>query len=95
MFDRTFFERQFLDQVQAFCREQKIAAPVVELLLDDGSVLRLEAIGQVRENWLALKASAESGNTRLILCPYFSIKRITFSAPTAKSAVVFSLPAKP
>ncbi|MFQ5897944.1 MAG: hypothetical protein ACE5JN_06815 [Candidatus Methylomirabilia bacterium] len=95
MFDRTFFERQFSDQVQLFCREQKIAAPVVELLLDDGSVLRLQAIAQIRENWLALKARLGDAESRMILCPYFSIRRITFSRPSSEKETVFSFPPKP
>ncbi|MFQ5520574.1 MAG: hypothetical protein ACE5FK_04185 [Candidatus Methylomirabilia bacterium] len=95
MFDRTFFERQFSDQVQAFCREQKIAAPVVELLLDDGSVLRLQTIAQIRESWLALKARPDNAELRLILCPYFSIKRITFSKPSSEKEMVLSFPPKP
>lgn len=92
MFDRTFFERQFPDQAQQFCREQKIAAPVVELLLDDGTVLRLKAITQIRESWLGLSAHGEGGKSRLILCPYFTIKRITFAPPSSPSDGVFSLP---
>jgi len=92
MFDRTFFERQFSDQAQQFCREQKIAAPVVELLLDDGTVLRLKAITQIRESWLGLSTHGEGGKSRLILCPYFTIKRITFTPPSSPSDGVFSLP---
>jgi len=95
MFDRTFFERQFFDHAQQFCREQKIPAPVVELLLDDGTVLRLRAVTQIRENWLGLSVYGESSQARLILCPYFTIKRITFAVPASSEDGVLSLPAKP
>lgn len=94
MFDRAFFERQFPDQVQQFCREQKIAAPVVELLLDDGMLLRPRAITQIRESWLGLSVQGEGGEARLILCPYFSIKRITFSIPSSETEAMFSLSPK-
>ena len=94
MFDRAFFERQFLDHVRQFCREQKIAGPVVDLLLDDGSTLRLRAISQIREAWLGLSVYGDGGESRLILCPYFTIKRITFSAPSSAKDGVFSLPEK-
>jgi len=95
MFDRTFFERQFLDHAQQFCREQKVAAPVVELLLDDGTVLRLRAVIQTRENWLGFSAYGEGDHARLILCPYFTIKRISFSVPSSSKDGVFALPPKP
>ena len=95
MFDRAFFERQFPDQLQHFCREQKIAAPVVELLLDDGTVLRPSSIAQIKESWLAFSTYSESGEARLLLCPYFSIKRISFSAPSADTDLVFSLSSRP
>ena len=95
MFDRTFFERQFPDQAQQFCRQQNISAPVVELLLDDGTVLRLRTIVQIRESWLGLSAHGEGGKSRLVLCPYFTIKRITFSAPASAKDAVFSLSQNP
>jgi hypothetical protein len=95
MFDRIFFERQFPDHVRQFCREQKIDAPVVELLLDDGSVLRLRSIGQTRESWLSLSAYANGGQSRLILCPYFTIKRISFAAPSSTKDGLFTLPQNP
>ena len=95
MFDRAFFEGQFLDHVQQFCREKGIVAPVVDLLLDDGSVIRLRAIRKVREGWLALSAYGDGDDSRLILCPYFTIKRITFSTPSSPKDGVLSLPAKP
>jgi len=93
MFDRVFFERQFPDHVRQFCREQKIAAPVVELLLDDGTSLRLRAIQQMRESWLSVTAHGERGDARLIFCPYFTIKRITFVAPSSPKDGTFALPA--
>lgn len=92
MFDRAFFERQFLEHVRQFCREQKISAPVVELLLDDGTTLRLRAIIQIRESWLSLSAHGEGSEARLILCPYFTIKRISFSAPASAKDGVFVPP---
>ena len=92
MFDRTFFERQFLEHVRQFCRDQKISAPVVELLLDDGTVLRLRAIVQTRESWLSLSAHGEGSEAQMIFCPYFTIKRIAFSAPSSAKDGVFSLP---
>ncbi len=95
MFDRIFFDRQFPDHVQQFCREHKIAAPVVDLLLDDGTVLRLRAITQIKESWLSLSAHGEGGAARLIFCPYFTIKRISFSAPSSTKDGTFSLPQKP
>lgn len=90
MFDRIFFERQFSDQTQQFCREQNVAAPVVELLLDDGAVLRLRAITQTRESWLGLSVHGDGGKARLVLCLYFTIKRITFLAPSSAKDGVFS-----
>lgn len=95
MFDRTFFDRQFLDCAQQFCRDHKIAAPVVELLLDDGTAFRLRAIGLIKESWLSLSAHGERGEARVVLCPYFTIKRITFSAPGSPKDGTFALPAKP
>jgi hypothetical protein len=95
MFDRSFFERQFHDQAKQFCREQNIAALVVELLLDDGTMLHLRSITQIRESWLGLSTHGEGGKSRLILCPYFTIKRITFSAPSGAKDAVFSLTPNP
>jgi hypothetical protein len=76
MFDRAFFEQHFLEQARAFARERKITSPVIELLLDDGSVLYVKSLLQTRENWLCLQAHAEDG-PRQIYLPYYSIKRIT------------------
>lgn len=95
MFDRIFFERQFLDFAQQFCRDQKIAAPVVELLLDDGTVLRLRTITQTKESWISLSTHGERGEARMILCPYFTIKRITFAAPASAKDGTFALAPKP
>ncbi|MBI4610583.1 MAG: hypothetical protein HY726_16430 [Candidatus Rokubacteria bacterium] len=95
MFDRIFFERQFPDHVQQFCREQKLAAPVVELLLDDGTVLRLRAINQTRESWLSVTVHGERAEARLIFCPYFTIKRITFGSPSSPKDGTFALAAAP
>jgi hypothetical protein len=85
MFDRTFFEQHFHAQARAFAREHKVASPVVELLLDDGSLLHVKSVLQTRENWLCLSAYDEEG-TRQIYCLYYSIKRITLYAHAPKAA---------
>jgi hypothetical protein len=95
MFDRVFFERQFPDCAREFCRHHRIEAPVIELMLDDGSVLRVKSIGPAREQWLGLVAHSDGGRSTLILCPYFTIKRITFAAPSSSGDVVFTLPPAP
>ncbi|MEK6665083.1 MAG: hypothetical protein AABZ20_01470 [candidate division NC10 bacterium] len=79
MFDRAFFEQHFLDQAKGFARERKIASPVVEFLLDDGSLLYVRSLLQTRENWLCLQAHAEDGPRQIYLL-YYSIKRITLHA---------------
>lgn len=85
MFDRTFFEHHFHDQVRAFARERQVSAPVVELLLDDGNVLYLRSVLQTREHWLCLAAYDDEA-TRQIYCPYFSIRRITLFTRPPKGA---------
>lgn len=85
MFDRTFFEQHFQEQARAFARDHKVASPVVEFLLDDGSVLHVRSLLQTRENWLCLQAYDEEA-TRQIYCPYYSIKRITLFPHPPKSA---------
>ncbi len=85
MFDRTFFEQHFQEQARAFARDHKVASPVVEFLLDDGSVLHVRSLLQTRENWLCLQAYDEEA-TRLIYCLYYSIKRITLLPHPPKSA---------
>ena len=79
MFDRMFFEQQFPEQAKGFARERKIASPVVELLLDDGSILYVRSLLQTRESWLCLLAHAEDGPRQIYLL-YYSIKRITLHA---------------
>lgn len=85
MFDRTFFEQHFSDQTRAFAREHKVQNPVVEFLLDDGSVLHVRSLLQTKENWLCLQAHDEEA-PRQIYCPYYSIKRITLYAQPPKGA---------
>ncbi len=58
---------------------------MVELLLDDGTVLYVRSLLQTKENWLSLQAYDEDG-TRQIYCLYYSIKRITFHAAPPKAA---------
>jgi len=95
MFDRMFFEQQFLEQAKGFARERKIASPVVEFLLDDGSILYVRSLLQTREHWLCLLAHAEDGPRQIYLL-YYSIKRITFHAQAPAAAksrdVGFQLP---
>ena len=95
MFDRAFFEQHFLEQVRGFARERKVASPVVEFLLDDGSVVYVRSVLQMRENWLCLTVHAEDG-PRQVYCLYYSIKRITFHAQAPAAAkprdVGFQLP---
>ena len=95
MFDRMFFEQHFLEQAKGFARERKIASPVVEFLLDDGSVVYVRSVLQTREHWLCLTVHAEDG-PRQVYCPYYSIKRITFHAQAPAAAkprdVGFQLP---
>lgn len=85
MFDRIFFERYFLDQVRQFAKQRQASTPLVEFLLDDGTRLFVTSVSQTTESWLAITGHSENGEERFILCPYFSIRRITFSAPS-KSA---------
>ncbi len=85
MFDRAFFEQHFHEQIRAFSREHKVPAPVVEFLLDDGSILYVRSLIQTKENWLSLSAFEEDG-TRHIYCPYYCIKRITFYARPPRTA---------
>ena len=85
MFDRTFFEQHFRDQARTFAREQKVASPVVEFLLDDGSVLHIRSLLQMKENWLCLSAYDDE-TTRQIYCLYYSIKRITLYPHPPKGA---------
>ena len=88
MFDRIFFERYFVEQVRQFAKQRHAATPVVEFLLDDGTRLFVTSVSQTTESWLSVTGQNEDGEERYILCPYFSIRRITFSAPSksAKSA---------
>ncbi len=86
MFDRIFFERYFIEQVRQFAKQRQASAPVVEFLLDDGTRLFVSGISQTTESWLSITGHSEDGEERFILCPYFSIRRITFSAPSPKSA---------
>jgi hypothetical protein len=93
MFDRIFFEHNFHDLVGKFARSQKIPAPVVEFLLDDGAVVYLRSIEETREGWLAVLVyddepgpHAQGVGARLILSPYFSIKRITLHKSPPKPA---------
>lgn len=85
MFDRIFFERYFLEQARQFVKQRQAQALVVEFLLDDGTRLFVTSVSQTTENWLAITGRGEDGEDRFILCPYFSIRRIAFSAPS-KSA---------
>ena len=85
MFDRTFFEQQFHAQIRAFAREHKVQSPVVEFLLDDGSVLHVRSLLQTKENWLCLQAYDDEAS-RQIYCLYYSIKRITLSSQPPKGA---------
>ena len=85
MFDRTFFEQHFLEQAKSFARDRKVPSPVVEFLLDDGSVLYVRSLLQMKENWLCLQAYDEDA-TRQIYCLYYSIKRITLHAQAPKTA---------
>ncbi len=85
MFDRAFFEQHFSEQAKGFARDRKVPSPVVEFLLDDGSVLYVRSLLQTRENWLCLQAYDEDA-TRQIYCLYYSIKRITFHAQAPKTA---------
>ena len=78
MFDRTFFEQHFHAQARAFAREHKVGSPVVEFLLDDGTVLHVRSLLQTKENWLCLLVYDEEV-TRQIYCLYYSIKRIALS----------------
>ncbi|MBI3028936.1 MAG: hypothetical protein HYY64_05450 [Candidatus Rokubacteria bacterium] len=95
MFDRAFFEQHFLDQARGFARERKIASPVIEFLLDDGSLLYVRSLLQTRENWLCLLAHDEDGPRQIYLL-YYSIKRITLRAQAPAAAkprdVAFRLP---
>jgi hypothetical protein len=84
MFDRIFFERDFDDQVRAFAREHKVASPVVELLLDDGSTLYVKSIRLAKEHWLSLTVYDEDA-ARQIYTLYYSIKRITLHARPPKT----------
>lgn len=94
MFDRAFFEQHFREQTKAFAREHKLASPVVEFVLDDGTVLYVQSVIQTRENWLCLIAHDEDA-TRQVYCPYYSIKRITLypgaPKPTQGRDVTFRL----
>ncbi len=81
MFDRIFFERYFVEQVRQFAKQRQVSAPVVEFLLDDGTRFYVTAVIQTTEGWLSLTGRNEDAEDRFILCPYFSIRRITFSAP--------------
>ena len=85
MFDRTFFEQDFLKQVRSFAQEQKVTSPVVELLLDDGSLIYLKQILQIKESWFAL-AVYDEGEPMLLFCPYYSVKRIAFYKNPPKHA---------
>ncbi|MBI4589232.1 MAG: hypothetical protein HY725_10365 [Candidatus Rokubacteria bacterium] len=85
MFDRAFFEQHFHEQTRAFAREHTVASPVVEFLLDDGSLLYVRSLIQTKENWLCLLAYDDEA-TRQIYCPYYSIKRITLHAHPPKTA---------
>jgi hypothetical protein len=85
MFDRGFFEQQFHEQTRAFARDHKVASPVVEFLLDDGSVLYVRSVVQTKEHWLCLLAYDEEA-TRQVYCPYYCIKRITFHVAPPKNA---------
>ena len=84
MFDRAFFEQDFLKQVRAFAQSQNVAAPVVELLLDDGSLIYVKRILQVKERWVAL--NVHDDEERQLFCPYYSIKRLSFYKAPPKSA---------
>ncbi len=85
MFDRIFFERHFPDLVREFARSYKTDSPAVEFLLDEGPVY-VRAIEQTREGWLAMTVHDEAHGARLVLSPYFSIKRITFYKTAPKPA---------
>ena len=85
MFDRAFFEQHFPHQARAFARDHEVASPVVEFLLDDGSVLHVRSLLQTKESWLCLQAYDEGG-TRQIYCLYYSIKLITLYAHPPKGA---------
>ena len=85
MFDRMFFEQHFPAQARAFAREHKVGSPVVEFLLDDGTVLHVRSLLQTKENWLCLLAYDEEV-TRQIYCLYYSIKRIALSPHPPKGA---------
>jgi hypothetical protein len=85
MFDRAFFEQHFQDQVRAFAREHRVARPVVELLLDDGTAVYVRSVLQTRESWLALSVWDADG-PRQLFCPYYGIRRITLYAKPPKGA---------
>ena len=85
MFDRMFFEQHFPAQARAFAREHKVGSPVVEFLLDDGTVLHVRSLLQTKENWLCLLVYDEEV-TRQIYCLYYSIKRIALSPHPPKGA---------
>ena len=95
MFDRIFFERYFVEQVRQFAKQRQASTPVVEFLLDDGTRLFVSGIAQTTESWLSITGQSDDGAERFVLCPYFSIRRITFFAPSKSaksSAPGFKLP---
>ncbi len=72
-------------QLRAFAQERKVASPVVEFLLDDGTVLYVRNLLQTRENWLSLQAHDEAGPRQIYLL-YYSIKRIILHAQAPAAA---------
>jgi hypothetical protein len=85
MFDRAFFEQDFLKQVRSFAQEQKVTSPVVELLLEDGSFIYLKQILQIKESWFSLAVYDES-EPKQLFCPYYGVKRIAFYKTAPKHA---------
>jgi hypothetical protein len=90
VFDRTFFEQDFIRRLRTFAQEQNVSAPVVELLLDDGSAVYVKQILQIKENWFALVVYDDS-EPKQLFCPYYSIKRIAFYKVPPKHAKVKEL----
>ena len=85
MFDRAFFEQHFMAQAKSFAQDRKVGSPVVEFLLDDGTVLYVRSLFLTKENWLCLQAHDEDGPRQIYLL-YYSIKRITLHPQAPKTA---------
>lgn len=100
MFNRGFFERDFARLIDAYARDRKSSAPVVEIHLRDGGHFLVESIELVGEDWLSFRIAPDPDlggrpdgrrHADQVTCPYNAILRVDFLPHLAEKKVGFRM----